>query len=298
MADFTTVANEAVTKLTTFINQCEQTKVALGESQASFIQVAEQTDSNWLELSQQATSLVERFQSAKQELAIEHQTVFDTLTELKSKLQAFQEQAEQDMQEAQEIIGSIDDELSTIAPELQEEVQESENDSDELVEAIGELVSEFETAVSRVEGFIQDEVSDDLNNQQMEIDQKVSQLKAKLAEAEAALEAKVAELDTHLHSLDGEITTELQEAGDSIEKIAQDKTETAWKSLHDSMDKLPIILMDLYGIIDYWNRVSQQRGEQVDQLSEVLDQAAKKVCFMVTMAIGILKDIIAIRDKL
>lgn len=86
MADFTTVANETVTKLTSLLEHTEQAQTNVEESRAQVSQFSEQIESDWTELSRYAQSLLEQASGAREELAAEDQETAQSLAQLKVRL--------------------------------------------------------------------------------------------------------------------------------------------------------------------------------------------------------------------
>ena len=261
MPDFQTMATETTTKLSTLLEETEQTQTSLQEAKAEIARVRQQVEEAWSGLSDRAQSLLERVSAKKSELSAEVESSRQVIAQLKQKIDTVQQELTQELEETKGAIAAIDDKVNELIPELEEGLNDTESALNSLQEK--EIGVELEQAATSTEQKIS-EVNDELQAFQTEIEQQTETFQDYVSEqciptitdSTTAFTARLDDVIQHFND-------QMQAVGDHVEEAMPELMER----VSDTQVKL----------FEQLEEVTQQLEELMGKLSSAVEMATSSV---------------------
>lgn len=270
MPDFQTMAAETTSKLSTLLEETEQTQTSLQEAKAEIARVRQQVEEAWSGLSDRAQSLLERVSAGKSELSAEVEFSSQVIAQLKQKIDTVQQELTQELEETKGAIAATDDKLNELIPELEEGLNDTESALNSLPEK--EIGVELEAvATSSQQKF--SEVNDELQAFQTEIEQQTETFQDYVSEqCIPTITDSTTALTDRLDETISHFTDRLQTVSDDVEGVTQELMEQVTNNqvrLFEQLEEVTQNLEELMGKLS--NAVETATSSVLDASNTVVD---------------------------
>lgn len=261
MPDFQTMAAETTTKLSTLLDETEQTQTSLQEAKAEITRVRKQVEEAWSGLSDRAQSLLERVSTKKSELSAKVESSTQVIAQLKQKIDTVQQELTQELEQTKTAIAATDDKLNELTSKLEENLNDTESALNSLQEK--EIGVELEQAATSTEQKL-GEVNEELQAFQTEIEQQTETFQDYVSEqCIPAITDSTTAFTNRLDDVIQHFTDQMQAVGDNVEEAMPELIER----VSDNQDKL----------FEQLNEVTQKLEELMGKLSSAVEIASSSV---------------------
>ena len=261
MADFQTMAAETTSKLSTLLDETEQTQTSLQEAKTEITRVRQQVEEAWSGLSDRAQSLLEQVNAKKSELSAEIQSSTQAIAQLKQKINTVQQELTQELEQTKTAIAAIDDKVNELTPELEADLNETESALNSLQEKeIGVELEQAATSTVQKLG----EVNEELQVFQTEIEQQTETFQDYVSEqCIPTITDNTTAFTERLDQVIEHFTDQMQAVGDNVEEAMPELIER----VSDNQVKL----------FEQLDEVTQQLEELMGKLSSAVEMASSSV---------------------
>lgn len=261
MADLQSMAAETTSRLSTLLDEAEQTQANVENAKVQITDIRAQIDEAWSGLSDQAQTVLGQVNTGKSELVTEADAVTQLLEQLKQKIDTVQQEILRELEETQGAIAAIDDRLNELNPALDEDLSAAEEALGNLNEK--EIGVELEAATTEAVQELS-EMMGELTAFQAELEQQTAGFQGFVSEqCVPAVTEGVTMLSDHLDGLGEHFTDQIQAVGDAMEQ----ETQGLMEQVNNAQDEL----------FQELESTAQQLEELMTKLESAVETASSSV---------------------
>jgi chromosome segregation ATPase len=292
MADFDLAVAETLTKLQTILEHGAGVQARLTTAYTELADNNTHLDSDTAALSQDATTLLNTFDTQRTALVAEAETIRQALQQLGARLQTLHEQVDHERQEAHTAISAFSERVTTLQHTLATTIQHASTALAALRQRVDATDAALQDTITQAEAYLQSDVHQALQAQQGNIEQHTAALQAYVAQdVLPQLTDKATAFATHLTEVMARLTTRVQAVQGATHDVAQESMHVVSEVHNEYVSNLLKTAETLSDALERLRHVIDTTSSDVVSTKDVLVDGANATNVGLKTALGILEEV-------